>query len=239
MASISTALVGLNAQPVAPSPVGGATADPVMVVNLDEVNTVYLGSTASQVTLPLPPQASVTLIPPVWASAPARLTVGVIPGGTAWTNPVGVQIALDALGLATADLQTSQMTVGIPPNVPAITAMDALNKAPGDSPVTVYTFTAPGRVWGVELSLTAAASAAFSGGWNRIFAVAQIDNTTPLAAIELALNAADQIANDTVYVPFNGLAVAQGQPLVLNINGGTAVSLSTIIASVVFYHSIP
>lgn len=217
----------------------------VLIVNNDESDLVYAGPNrrVSRTDTPIEPQGSVVLDGSVryYASTvgAGEVEVLVIPGGLDWQNPVGVQVALATLGLATAELQGSQMSVGIPPNVPAVAAVDALNQAPADSPVTVYTFTAPGRVWGVNLSVTAAASSAYAGGFNRVFALAEIGTTTPLAAIELAINAASQISNDTVYVPFNGLQVVDGAKLMANINGGVSITLATVVASIVFYYSIP
>lgn len=239
MASISIATVGMNSQPVAPGPVSGATADPVMVVNLDEVNTVYLGSSANQVVLPLGPVASVTLAPPVWASAPVPVTVGVIPGGIAWANPVGVQVALDALGLATADLQNTQMATGIPPNVPNVASANTINGTPTASPVTVFTMPSAGRLWGVNMSGSCSASSGYAGGNDRFYCLAQTSSGIVLATIEQALNEMGQSQSDSVYVPFNGLDIPTGTKLELIINGGTNIGGVEVIASVVFFYSIP
>lgn len=239
MASISTARVTLNAQPLAAAPVKGVDADPVMVVNLDEVNTVYLGSSAGQVVLPLAPQASVTLTPPVWASAPTPLTVGILPGGTSWTNPVGVQVALSALGLATADLQNSQLSVGIPPNVPGVQSADTINGTPADSPVAVYTMPSAGRIWGVNMSGSCSADSGYSAGSNRYYFRAQVEGGVVLSVIEQALNGPSQSQSDSIYVPFNGLEVAEGDTLQFIINGGNTTADVDIIGSVVFFYSIP
>ena len=67
MASIATTMVGPNAQPIAPAPLAGQTADQVTVVNLDTENTAQLGSSATFLPYPLGPLASVTLTAPVWA----------------------------------------------------------------------------------------------------------------------------------------------------------------------------
>lgn len=100
MASIATAAVGPNAQPLAPAPVAGAAADVVTVINLDTENTVMLGSSATHLPFPLGPLATQTLQAPVWAAAAAGpVQVGVIPGGGAYspgaltiTGPVTAEI---------------------------------------------------------------------------------------------------------------------------------------------------
>lgn len=92
-----------------------AGTDPYLVVNNDDTKAIYLsqqqGVNGADNTLPA--QASVALTGPWYAST---LTQGevvealVFPDATQWDNPVGVQIALNALGLATADNQTTQIT---------------------------------------------------------------------------------------------------------------------------------
>lgn len=119
MASITTAAVGLNAQPLAPGPVVGAEADMVTVINLDTENTVNLGSAANHLPFPLGPLASQTLTAPVWAAAAEPLVVGIVPGGGAYspgsltingpvtaeiTGPVEVEGSISITGTPTVEL---------------------------------------------------------------------------------------------------------------------------------------
>lgn len=92
----------------------------VLLANLDTANTIYLGTTnafgtspGSSDSVPLSPQASMVAdgSEPWYAAIAAGQTaqLAVIPGGTQFNNPVGVQIALSKLGLATASNQGTQI----------------------------------------------------------------------------------------------------------------------------------
>lgn len=234
-------IVGLSHTPV---PILRAGDGPVLFVNNSETDTVYIDFNPG-VTSPVPvaPQASVTLDGTrTWYGTSGSSKVVeclTLPGGVQWDNPVGVSIALSALGLATADLQNSQMAVGIPPNVPSITSASTIQGMPPASPVTVVTPNAPFRIWGVNLTMSCASNSSYSGGNNRFFAWAQQDGTNVLAIIEQGLSDANQFQSDVIYVPFNGLECAANTPLELIINTGISVPNVEQIASCVFFYSIP
>lgn len=85
------------------------------VTNLDEVSTVWVDTdtTITASSTPLPPQASAVYdgSTDVWASTLSQnliVAVDFAPGSLYYDNPVGVQIALNALGLATASNQVTQ-----------------------------------------------------------------------------------------------------------------------------------
>jgi hypothetical protein len=85
------------------------------ITNLDEVNTIWLDTdqTITPNSTPLPPQASAVYdgSTDVWASTLTQglaVAVDYAPGSLYYDNPVGVQIALNALGLATAANQVTQ-----------------------------------------------------------------------------------------------------------------------------------
>lgn len=99
----------------------------VLLANLDTVNTIYLGNensfgvfAGSDDSVPLAPQASMVADGSVrwFAAIPAgqKAQLGKFPGGTQFDNPVGVQIALSALGLATAANQTTQNNTALATN---------------------------------------------------------------------------------------------------------------------------
>ena len=218
----------------------------VLIVNNSEAETIWIGpqSAVTASDIPIAPQASVTLDGTVrWYGSTVAdagvVEVLVLPGGTDWQNPVGVEIALSSLGLATADLQTSQLNVGIPPNVPNIQAASTINGEVADSPFTVYTMPADGRLWGVNMSGSCSASPTYSAGAERFFWQAQADSDIVLAIIEQSLNGAGQAQSDSIYIPFNGLAVAEGIPLIFIINSGASIPEVAIIGSIVFFYSIP
>jgi hypothetical protein len=263
-----------------------------LIVNSDEADTCYLApqKPVHATDVPLPPQASVTLDGSLswYGSTLAETTLVValvLPGGTSWTNPVGVEIALQTLGLATAENQeTTQstltsgialpvgaatettltgvnatlgspaqdatvasvatntgdaLTAGVPPGVPNINSASTVGGSPEDSPDTVFTFPEDGRLWGVVLSAAVASGSGYTTGAARFYAIAQIGDPVVVASLELNLAGASMSESDVVYVPFNGIPVAAGTPLILNINGGTAVEFVVFNISAVFFYSIP
>lgn len=100
MTALTTALVGKNVQTLAPGPVVGATADTVLIINLDTANSVNLGNSSTNLAFPLGPLASTTLTAPVYGSAATeQVTVGIAPGGSSYspgsltiTGPVTAEI---------------------------------------------------------------------------------------------------------------------------------------------------
>lgn len=126
----------------------------MMLINNDTTNTVYVDSTRSVSTssVPIPPQGSVTVDGTVqwWGTtaSPAVVQLIVVPGGTQWTNPVGVRIALDALGLATAAGQIAQETQipaqmlhsgqGVTTELAAILASGSPAGTPGGTPAIAF-----------------------------------------------------------------------------------------------------
>src|SRR2546430_8994939 len=123
-------------------------AGPCRLVNTDPARSVYLGPqrpvTAADVALP--PQASVSLdvAQPWYVSTldPAvTAACAVLPGGQAWSDPVGVQISLDTLGLArdttVAALPSQLLSTGIPPFIPNAQPFGAVELGPSGSPHTI------------------------------------------------------------------------------------------------------
>lgn len=123
MGTLTTALVGLNVQTLAPAPVAGAQADSVLIVNLDTANTVNLGSSSTNLAYPLGPLASAVLTAPVYAkAATVALEVGIAPGGSSYspgaltiTGPVTATITgpVEAEITGTADVNVTNATIDI------------------------------------------------------------------------------------------------------------------------------
>lgn len=113
MGSLTTANVGLNMQCLAPGPVAGATADQVLIINLDAKNTVNLGSASTNLSFPLGPLSSITLSAPVYAAAATQpLVVGIAPGGTSFFQPA----SLANIGGSKVYVQGTTPTGSIPAN---------------------------------------------------------------------------------------------------------------------------
>lgn len=158
-----------------------------------------------------------------------------------WQSTLDAAVLADQmvlLGVATSALQQQQLTDGVPPGVPGVKSATATGVGPtsGD---TVFTFTAAGRVWGVCLSGSVSANSSYAAGNSRVYYLAQIDGSTQLAVIEQSISAPEQNASDVIYVPFGGIPAAQGTPLELVVNGGTSITDAEILASAVFFYSIP
>lgn len=107
--------------------VAEADGSNVLLVNLDTVNTIYMGtensfgvSAGSPDSVPLAPQASMVADGSTdwYAAIPTgqKAQLASLPGGTQFDNPVGVQIALSALGLATAANQNTQNNTALATN---------------------------------------------------------------------------------------------------------------------------
>jgi hypothetical protein len=218
----------------------------VLVVNNEETHTIYVapqpGVTANDT--PIPPQASVTLDGSITWYGSTVASVGaaqvlVFPGGTDWQNPVGVSIALNALGLATADLQNSQLSVGIPPNVPNVASASAKLIAPGSSPVTFHTFAAAGRLWQVSLSAAVNINASFTGNASFYAQVKTGTGGITLELVELAAGTAPGQDSTHGDLQLNGLPVAAGETLMLDVNNGAAVANTSMRASGLVLYSVP
>lgn len=128
MASLTTAVVGLNVQCLAPGPVGSATADQVLIINLDAQNTVNLGSSTTNLAFPLAPQSSIALSAPVFAAAATMpLVVGIAPGGSSFFQPA----SLANIGGSKVYVQDTAPTGKIPANSiwfnTAISALETWN----------------------------------------------------------------------------------------------------------------
>lgn len=122
--------MGVRNLGAAPESLFGPGQSSVLIINNDTVNTIWLGQSSTALTIPLPPQAGVTVdgTSAWWGATLSAAVVQclILPGGAQWSNPVGVQVAIDALGLATAGNQVTGIaavgTVNTTLGVPAQTA---------------------------------------------------------------------------------------------------------------------
>lgn len=216
-----------------------------LVVNNDDTNPIYIAQSSGALNAQceqLPAQASVVLSGPWYASTLSKaITVStlVFPGASGWSNPVGVQIALSTLGLATAANQQTQLTVGVPPGVPNIASASSLQQSVNSSPITFYTFTGAGRIWDVSLTAALATGSTYASGRQAAY-VQVLAGAVVLEVLELAITDPDQLDSDHGDLSMNGLEVANGTQLILDINGGTGLGTdSQLRASVNVLYSIP
>lgn len=122
---------------------------PGCIANTDTANPVYIGSNTGLTTSStvLPPQASVAVDDADFfastLSGPA-VVVAQIPGASQYNNPVGVQIALSALGLAkdtsvkatTTAVTGVNSTLGAPAQDGTVSAVESAVNAPAYGPAT-------------------------------------------------------------------------------------------------------
>ena len=123
--------VGFEPVPIYRKPAYDKPGYGFRITNLDEVNPVYFETdnltVTSQASSPLPQQASVTFdgSKDVWMSSGVQgrtVLVDFSPSSLTYDNPVGVQIALNALGLAkdtSVQQVLTQTQTGIQPYAPA------------------------------------------------------------------------------------------------------------------------
>lgn len=226
--------------------IGGAGGK-FRVTNTDEVNTIYLDSvqTIGATSTPLPPQATVTYDGnrDVWASSlsgSVTVLADVDQDSLTWDNPVGVQIALNALGLATAQLQNSQMAIGIPPYIPGLDSASEARMSATDSPYTLVTMPAAGRLWFATLSYGVATESGYDLGGNDPAARIYINSDTRTILLAQAVIAqAGQNAQADQGLGFGGLPLAEGDVIGADVNGGSEITNVSQNASTVVLYSIP
>jgi hypothetical protein len=195
------------------------------VTNNSETIPVYLDETPTitATSTPLPQQATVTYNGnrDVWASSLSStpVLVDVDADSLTWDNPVGVQIALDELGLATAALQNTQMTQGIPPNVPNITSAALDDLTPGT--YTLTTFAHASRLWLGHLGLAVATdNTDYASGLMRIYAQFLVGGAV-VRTVQCAIGGTGETMESHSDMVFNGLPVAANDAITVNVNGGT------------------
>jgi hypothetical protein len=129
-----------------------------------------------------------------------------------------------ALGLATSDLQNTQMTQGIPPNIPNIisAALDDLTPA---ASYTLATFADASRLWYGHIGLAVATNGAsdpgpYASGLMRIYAQYLVGGNVVRTA-QCAIGTNGQTMESHSDITFGGLEVAAGTKVTVNVNGGT------------------
>lgn len=218
---------------------------------------------------PIPPLGSIAYAGGrvLYAAAPAGTAgLAVIAGGTSWApSPADVALQIQALGLATnaavlavnstlgAPAQNSTVAglasggtiaqeaqgLGIPPAVPAL--QSAQRTRQGVTQVSFKTFGSAGRIWRVRLASSVASDNTFTAATPPAQLIHDIEtgSGTTLAICEMSISGPNQTVPDGDSGTFNGLPVAQGDTLVLNVNNGVTVSGVVQRASALVLYSIP
>ena len=133
----------------------------------------------------------------------------------------------------------TQLTQGVPPGVPGVQSASKLFGSQTGSPYTLFTFPGIGRVWGASLSFTIAANSSYAGATNNVYALLKTGSGVVLEIIELVVTNANQIDSDHGDIPLNGLIIASGDTLVLDVNNGVGVTNAVMRASGFVLYSVP
>jgi hypothetical protein len=242
----------------------GAPSGPVLLANDDLVNPVYVSpqqvsATQNGCEAVVPPLGTLGLdgsqTKYAACSAGETAQLFVIAGGTSWApspQQAAEQIALlglmkDSTGqtivtstAATTASINNLTSTGVPPNVPNIKSADAVLILPGATPLTFFTFPANGRLWDVSLSFALATTAAFAGGLSPVYARVITGSGIDIAIVELAISGPSQFVPGNADLSLNGLAVALGDTLILDINAGVPLAAgATMRASCTVLYSVP
>ena len=214
-----------------------AQSDPgaqFLLVNNDTVNPIYVSQTrpVNAQSNKIQPQASVTLTG-LWyvSTLNNNITVEcfIFPGGTVWDNPVGVQIALGALGLA-----KDTSVLGVAGQVAVTGAPPLVFKRVIDVLI--------GQNIPASSSITRPASGKFSlnqPGYEIALNVATLGGTAPVVSVELQWydSAFGALIDDEIYYflsgninghLIHGRGPSKGDQLVVIIRNYNATSAVTV-----------
>jgi hypothetical protein len=210
-------------------------AGPYLLVNTDTAASVYLGPQRPVTTadIALPPQASVSLdgTLPWYAStldAGTIVACALLPGGQNWNNPVGVQIALDTLGLAKdatlAALPGQLQQLGIPPFIPNAQPFGAVDLGPSGSPHQIVPAQAADTfIWYAHLSFAGSSNASHVGN-DQMYAMLSTGSGKPLVPTEIAVGDAASADSDSAQLTIGGVLLAAGDSINLDVNSGNVVT---------------
>jgi hypothetical protein len=136
-------------------------------------------------------------------------------------------------GAAESALALNQ--VGVPPVVPGLLSASSIHQPTGT--YTVITFSKPGQVWGTILSYAIVTNASFSGTTKNFATLATASNIQ-LGAVELTIGNASHEANGQSPPLQFGLNVAQGDSIILSVNGGNVVTNCDQRASAIVFYTL-
>jgi hypothetical protein len=240
---------------------------PVLLANQDLTNTVTVGDQpnvfqGAQNADAIPALGSIAYsgYTPLYAIAPAgTAALLVVSGGTSWApSPAQVALQIQALGLAkdtsvqqvkttlgtpaqdgtVSGLPSNLQTMGIPSFIPNLASATQIG-VNAQGPTTFKTFGANSRIWYALLSFTVAVNSTFSASTTRVYARI-LAAGIQLPIVELSVANPNQHADVAAPLVINGLPVANGQTLQLDVNNGTSLgSQGVMSASCTVLYSTP
>lgn len=246
-------------------PVLFANQDLVNSVTVGDNQSVFIDSPSAVV---IPPLGSISLLgnKSLYAIAPSgTAALMVIAGGTSWApSPAQVALQIATLGLArdssvmtvnstlgvpaqdgtvsglSAPGQTiaeENQTLGTPPFVPALKAATVVRQATGVN--TFFTFGNAGRIWAVALSYFVTTNSSYAVSTSATYAAVETGTGLTLGIVELGAANPNQGFGGQSNLPFNGLPIAKGDSLKLDVNNGSVIANLNQRASCVVLYSIP
>ena len=252
-----------------------AGTGPWLLVNASTTAVAYIDTTPNVnagSSIPVPPQASISVdgSQQWWGASlsDSIIEMLILPGGTEWQNPVGVQVALADLGLATEAEQVTQtgaingvnttlgtpaqhadvtttlpsalQAAGVPPYIPGLRSAALSQMSAAGSPYSLVTFSGNSRIWYASLSFAVSTDASYSAGADGPFAELYIQSIGQIILIcQVAINAPDQAVNSDQSLSFGGIEVASGDSVFANINNGNAITDALIRAGAVLLYTTP
>jgi hypothetical protein len=244
----------------------GSGANP-FIFNNDTVNTLYVGTKADvnrqdiSSCIPFFPLAGqVWPDVEIWAFAPVAVNMLITPGGSQIAlSPVQIQLALNAAGLmkdttgqaihstlgvpaqshdVTTSLPVNLQATGVPPFVPGIKAVSAVQLNPPGSPTTLITFTQDGTIWYAGLNLAVASNAAYAATDGPFSYMYLTNPANILLSCQCAINGPGQAQTSDQNISFGGIAVKAGDTIVVNINNGNTIANAFIRASATILYTL-
>lgn len=227
---------------------------PVLLANQDLLNAVTVCDQRNftpnaQNADVIPPLGSIAYTGerPLYAMAPAgTAALLVIAGGSTWApSPAQVALQIQAAGLAKdTSVQTTntQLATGVAPFTSGIQSFNLVQVNQAGSPYTITTFGASGRIWAAHLSFALSANASHAGNDQ---AYCTLKYRPPagsdqfLLVIEVAVGGASSTDSGDGDLSMPGLAVAPGGSLILDVNGGAAITNALMRASTCTLVSFP
>lgn len=222
----------------------------VLVANQDTANAVTVGH-PRDVAIGRP---DCDVIPALGSAVfdGKRALYAIAPGGTAplqvmrassWsTSPAQTASQIGALGLATASgqtLQLGQLQTGVAPAVSGIASASLLQQGTAGNPHTILTMPGNGRIWDVSLSAALVSGGAYASGRQNAYVVAKA-GAVVLEVLEMGVSNPNQVDSDHGDLSLNGLAVAGGTTLILDVNNGVSIDPdASLRASVNVLYSVP
>lgn len=150
-----------------------------------------------------------------------------------------------ALGAPAQDPSVMQLfhqiqTFGAQPFVPNQESTHLRGKNELGSPYTVYTFPQNARLWTVQLTYAIASNNAYAGGTTQASAGLTLRSGLDLSIVEVSLGSTvGESDSNGDRGNWNGLPIAQGDIITLDVNQGTSVTGVTQRASCIITYSLP